>query len=505
MEIQTGGIETTEITETISSRGKGVLKRLRLRDLRGLILFLFCLLFVAGVDAQETPPKFLAGAATSNITPSLGTSINGNMNDIKAAHIHDELHVRCLALDDGKTRLAFAVVDNCLILREVFDESKRLVNEATGLPIDRMIMSATHTHSAGCLTGVFQSDPDPEYQKFVARRIADGIRRAINNLAPAKIGWGSVQVPDQVFNRRWTMKPGTIPPDPFGSTADKVKMNPSAGDENLIDPAGPTDPEVGFIAVRAIDGRPIALLANYSLHYVGGVGAGHISADYFGCFADRMKELIGPGSPDAPFVAMMTNGTSADINNIDFRKRPLPQQPYEQIRRTANRVAEEVNRAYAGVEFRPWVPLAVAQAEIELGVRLPSSEDVERAKSLLGANPPANLTTLETIYARETTLLAKFPPRVPLILQAIRIGDLGIATIPCEVFVEIGLEIKKKSPLKPAFTIELANGYNGYLPMPRHHDAGGYETWRARSSYLEKDASSKISAVVLRLLERVRQ
>ena len=56
------------------------------------------------------------------------------------------------------------------------------------------------------------------------------------------------------------------------------------------------------------------------------------------------------------------------------------------------------------------------------------------------------------------------------------------------MFVEIGLEIKKKSPLKPTFTIELANGYNGYLPTPEQHELGGYETWRARSSYLEVDA-----------------
>ena len=72
-----------------------------------------------------------------------------------------------------------------------------------------------------------------------------------------------------------------------------------------------------------------------------------------------------------------------------------------------------------------------------------------------------------------------------VVLQALRIGDLGICAIPCEVFVEIGLELRKKSPLKQTFTIELANGYNGYLPTPEQHKLGGYETWRARSSYLE--------------------
>ena len=88
-------------------------------------------------------------------------------------------------------------------------------------------------------------------------------------------------------------------------------------------------------------------------------------------------------------------------------------------------------------------------------------------------------------------------------LQAIRIGELGIAAIPCEVFAETGLAIKARSPLRPTFTIELANGYNGYLPTPEQHALGGYETWPARSSYLEVQAEPKIRSAVLGLLSKV--
>ncbi len=114
-------------------------------------------------------------------------------------------------------------------------------------------------------------------------------------------------------------------------------------------------------------------------------------------------------------------------------------------------------------------------------------------------------TRLREVYARETVLLAKYPPTVKAKLQALRVGDLGIVAVPCEVFVEIGLEIKKTSPLKPTFTIELANGYNGYLPTPEQHKLGGYETWRARSSYLEPDASTKIVATLRGLLRQVKR
>src|SRR5207244_3398918 len=138
---------------------------------------------------------------------------------------------------------------------------------------------------------------------------------------------------------------------------------------------------------------------------------------------------------------------------------------------------------------------------IELGVRLPSAKDVTLAQEILAAAKRPVLQSQREIYARETVLLAKYPARVKVVLQAIRIGQLGIVATPCETFVEIGLEIKRKSPLRPTFTIELANGYNGYLPTPEHHALGGYETWRARSSYLEANASLAVTRTLLDLLK----
>jgi hypothetical protein len=107
------------------------------------------------------------------------------------------------------------------------------------------------------------------------------------------------------------------------------------------------------------------------------------------------------------------------------------------------------------------------------------------------------------IYARETVLLAEYPATVKARIQAIRIGNLGLVSSPCETFTETGLAIKAGTPLKHSFTIELANGYNGYLPTPEQHEWGGYETWRARSSYLAVDAEPKIRAMQLKLLTEV--
>jgi hypothetical protein len=463
--------------------------------------------FSAAPATQAQPAsnrrQLRAGAATSNITPRLGTSINGYFNDRAATHVHDELHARCLVLDNGETRIVIAVCDSCMIPRTILDSAKRIVQEKSGLPASQILISATHTHTAPTATGAFLSEPDPRYLEFLTERIADGVLRAIHNLTPARIAWGSGQEPNDVFNRRWKMKPGTIAANPLGGTNDLVKMNPAMESPNLVEPAGPTDPEVAVLSIQTADGKPLALLANYSLHYIGTDSDNEISADYYGAFADRIQELLRADRQDPPFVAMLSNGTSGNINNINFRKKRAASAPYERVRTVADIIANEALRVSKDLKYSDWVPLRVEQRELALGVRRPDAAEVGRAEAIVAKAKGRPLRTSEEVYAHETMLMKDYPPEVSIILQGMRIGDLGIAAIPCEVFAETGLAIKKNSPLKQTFTIELANGCSGYLPTPEQHKLGGYETWRARTSFLEVEAEPKIREAVLELLGEV--
>lgn len=465
------------------------------------------LLLVSALTATASGKVFRAGAATSNITPWLGVEIEGNMHTHRAARIHDELHARCIVLDDGTNKLAILTADSCMILRETFDAAKERAHKFTGIPRENIIMAATHTHSAASAVGLFQSESDPKYREFLASRMADAVIRAFNNLEPARIGWAVGEEPNEVFNRRWKMKPGVKNINPFGGE-DAVRMNPGYANPDLLEPAGPTDPEVTVVSLQAIDGRPIAVLANYSLHYCGNVGAGTISADYFGAFCEKITDLLNARrmAPHPPFVALLSNGTSGDCNNINFREAYKKEPPFTQINRVADAVARVAYETMQGMRYHEWVPIKSAQEEITLGVRLPTKEEAARAgKELESAErmPDGQLRHRDDIYCRETVLMQHFSPQTNLLIQAHNIGGLGVVAIPCEVFVEIGLDIKKRSPLKPTFTISLANGYNGYLPTPEHHALGGYETWRARSSYLETNASPKIVETVMRLLQQM--
>ena len=436
---------------------------------------------------------FRAGAYAMDVTPKkLPVIVNGGMTERTATKVVDPLHARCLVLDDGRTQLAIAVVDSCMVPRRLLDKAKQQASEKTGIPIERMLISSTHTHTAPSVCAILGSGEEKVYGEYLATRIAEGIAEAHKRLAPARVGWAADRDPKNVFCRRYLMKPGTARTCQFtGHTNDQAQMNPGYLNPNSVKRLGPADDAVSVLSVQTADGQPLALLANYSTHYA---GSSPLSADYFAVFCQKIAEKIGAG---AGFVAMMSNGTSGDANCCDFDHE---RRKYDRFT-VGEDTAAAAFRAYQRIEYRDWAPLAMAERRLTLDVRMPAADEVAEAKAFIEANckgrKPKNVTE---VYAWETVHLSGMPPTRELRLQAIRIGDLGITAIPCEVYGSTGLNLKAKTPLKPTFNISLANGCEGYIPPPDQHPLGGYNTWRARSSCLEPDAEPRIVASLLELL-----
>jgi hypothetical protein len=471
------------------------------------LLATLCWLVVAQLhaQAQDKAPLFRAGAATSNITPPLGIEIVGGFVPYPATHIHDELHARCIVLDDGKTKIALVVCDLLGMHRSVSIEARRLIEKSVAIPSGNVMISCTHTHSAGSALGErgYQSDqPLNEYQLFVAQRIADGVKRANNLLRPAEMAYGSIAVPEHVFNRRWRMQAGTAPVNPFGKI-DLVKMNPPTASPHLIEPAGPIDPEVSYLAFRERTGRMIGIFAAYSLHYVGGVGDGHVSADYFGRFCESLQRLDATTDTDVPFVAALANGTSGDINNIDFRKARPRKLPYEQIRYVADDVARRVHASFGGLAWSSDPTLGARYRELDLAWRkVDDSLMAWIQETEAKGTDPSKPNDLSAIYAARCKRLSQASQETKAPVQVFRIGKVGIGTSPCETFAETGLEFKERDPFQHGFLVELAHGYYGYLPTPRHFELGGYETWPG-TNYLEPQASSKILSALLEMSQEL--
>lgn len=467
----------------------------------------FCLLaaivcMLAGMPMRaEAKACLLAGAAKVDITPELGVSLAGPISkNGPVAGVHDRLYARAVMLDDGTTRLAIVVSDACIIGADVYDAAKAIVHKEIGLATDRMLMSATHTHAAPRAIHIATGPLDDQYHEFLARQIAAAVIQAEKNLAPAKVGWGSFDKPEFVRCRRYLCESGSVGVNPFGESGERCKS--VAGTSSaVIKPAGPTDPQVSILSLRQADGKPLAVLANFSVHYCGGYKGAQVSADYFGHFAQALEAKLDAGEDHPPFIGIMSNGTSGNASAVERGGKKYA--AFEWMKLSGQILADEALRVVNEIGYQSDMTLAMQETELEFAVRRPDEERVAWAKAVL-ANPKGPHPHRWTrVYAQETMHLSKFPATTTTKIQAIRIGDLGIVGLACEVFAETGLAIKKQSPLAATFSIELSNGYSGYLPPPEQHEIGGYETWPARSSHLEVKAEPKIRAEAIRLLHEV--
>jgi len=442
------------------------------------------------------------GTAVIDITPTeFPLMPRGSFFPKPLEEVNDPLSVRCIVLQNGDTRIAMAVVDSCMVHREQLDPVKKAASEACGIPVENMMISATHTHSAPFPNGGRGTPPELAYEKKLAAGITEAIVSAAKNLHAAKVGYDSYELPDEVFNRRWFLQPDKMPLNPFGET-DLVKMNPGSNPKVLINPAAPTDPEISVLYLTDAKNKALSVFANYSLHYVGGT-SNKFSSDYYGEFARLMETRVGSSSEN--FVAMMSNGTSGDINNIDFLGKRPRREPFEQIRIVASKAADAAARAIRKIESPSAdATLDMRQRAITLKHRKPTGEQIERAKKIVAidAEGEKKLPRLAKPYAERTLSLAKYPPTTEVLIQTIRIGDLAICSLPFEVLVEIGLELKELSPAADTFCVSLANGGYGYLPTPGQHKFGGYETWLG-TNRVQKDASDILSAQLLEMLDEM--
>jgi len=432
-----------------------------------------------------------AGAATANISPVLGASLAGGMTDRKCTDVHDELLVRCAALESGSTRMLLATIDSCMVPRSILDKVRARIATENAIAPEFILMSSTHTHSAPPAMHLFQSMPDPKYIELLETRLADAARMAFARLRPARIGSAMGSEPSLVNNRRFYMRDGAIPADPFGKRADKVQMNPNLQSPDLLNPAGPIDPDHPVLAAIGHDGRLIWVYANYALHYAGYNPGTHASADYFGAWSRRIETAA-----NSDCVALLSNGCSGNINAIAYAARYPTRNDYAFIDRVAAVLAIETLRVLKTIDYTDTLSLKAKLEHIEIKTRRPVADEIREAVKRVGENPGNDYKDRADIYARETIFLSKYPAKIEVPVQTLILGSTAIATFPGETFVELGQIVKKASPHKITITVSIANDACGYIPTAEAFDLGGYETWRAKSAFVERDTAAKLTSAL---------
>jgi len=445
---------------------------------------------------------FKAGAAIVDVTPpTFPVLVNGGMLSRTADKVKTKLNARAIVLDDGQERLAILVVDSCMMPRPLLDDAKQLASQRTKVRAERILIAATHTHSAPSCLACLGTNADPNYVPFLREKLAQAVVAAEANLESARVGWAVGNAAEYTALRRWIRRPDRIAQDPFGNKTVRANMHAGRNWDDVTGESGPEDPDLSLISLQATDGRPIAVLANFSMHYFGDQA---LSADYFGLFSEGLKAHLAESSDKEhpPFVGMMSHGCSGDIWRRDYKKPISSGEEDHTIEGYTEELLKIALNAYDTIEYLEHADIAMAEARLHLQYRVPDQQRLEwahRVVEAMGDRQPKNTTE---VYAREQIVLHE-RQSTEIVVQALRIGDIALATTPTETYALTGLKLKLQSPLRKTMVLDLANGGDGYIPPPEQHLLGGYNTWAARSAGLEVQAEPKITEAILQLLEKV--
>jgi neutral ceramidase len=441
------------------------------------------------------------GSAEIDITPALGTVIGVDMLPGFVKDIHDPLYAKCLVVENARERLAIIVVDVCIMHTDYMDSIKQKINEATGIEPTSILLAANHNHASGDVVGLLGGFADLAYYKSLAHSICTVVIQATKNLQVCKVGYMSTPIPEYVVCRRYIMQEGFEAPNPVTGKMDQVKTN--AGEHNkskILGRASIPDTELCALAFKNEEGQIIGILANYGLHYAADWPVDTITADYFGAFAKHVNNILGYKT-----VSLMSNGASGDVNIWDFLEPDrLPKGDFEKSDLIGKELA---TKAIEGLSQSSFIKNTILESRFEiikLGLRSILPEDLKRAKEAYLSEEFSDLGSKEDfvqrIYNREQVLLEEYAEIQEMYLQVFNIVGIKIAALPGEFFAETGLKLKAE--MKNAyFSINLCNSYGGYIPPKHEFEKGGYETWRARSSFLEEDAEEKIRIRIAEMLK----
>ncbi len=426
-------------------------------------------------SADESAP-LEAGWAITDITPPLGFRLSGYFRERRATGIKDPLHAKALVLRQGEMQVALVFCDLVWVPHEISVRARRQSAARTGLSIDRISILATHTHTGPLYYGAMRdllhrqavdaSGTDPgepiDYVPFLIERIVAAVDQANNRLRPVGLKAAKLRQRPQIsFNRRYHMKDGS------------VRFNPGVGNPNIIRPAGPIDPYVDVLLFTdpGTD-RPLASLTVFALH-LDTTGGTEYSADYPYYLEKHLKAELGEA-----FVSFFASGTCGDINHIDVRARDGARRRAPELGRLLSRT---VLRAIA--QARPLDPsLKLAHTTLYARAQQYSDEQKQWAEETLPLIVTRKLPFLERVRAYKIADLARFPNgRIPLEIHAVRLSrETAAVTLPGEVFVELGLELKRRSPFPHTIVMELANGAPAYIPTRKAFREGSYEIVNSR-------------------------
>ena len=447
-----------------------------------------------------------AGFARVDVTPMLGISIVGYYKQRFAKGVLDPLQVNALALACGEEKVLLMCIDHCGIKQEIGLEYRQQISRVTGLPLDAIFLSATHTHTGPAIqndsthNASADNTLEMEYHQILYRKLADAAQMALDDLQPAKMGWGIGQAPGIAFVRRFRMKDGS------------VRTNPGVDNPQILAPLGDVDERVSVLRFdRAGDSLVFVHFANHP----DVVGGDLLSGDWPALTRQTVEKAL-DGTK-----CILFNGAQGDVNHVNvhptggwmngmFHDFDDVSRGYDHARYMGRVVAGGVLQAFDKVKYLEVDRLQFLHRPIRIAAQLPDPTELpeaHRIKDLHDAGRDHELPyegmLLTTVVAEacRKVRLEHGPAYFDMVLSGIAIGDVALVGFPGEPFTGVGRAVKATDGWQLTLPCCLTNGSQGYFPMQDAYDEGGYE---ARSSRYKAGTAELIIKEGKALLDTLR-
>jgi neutral ceramidase len=417
------------------------------------------------------------GVAEVDITPPVGFRMAGYFDERLSTGIHDPLHAKALVFKQGSQELALVFCDLVGLSLNVTTNARALASRQTGIAVSNIMICGTHSHTGPLFDdtrrfyfhqsalSTYGIDPQEvlDYPAFLIDHLVHVIAEAHGKLRPAQLSAGHAIQPGLAFNRRYWMRNG------------KVVFNPGLLNTNIVRPAGPTDPEVGIILAREPSGGlPFAGITSFAVHS-DTVGGTLFSADYEYFLEQTLRHAFGPA-----YISAFGLGTCGDINHIDVSTNSLLK-GFACAEHIGNTLGAAVIKASTGLHAISRPALAVRSATLAIPLQDVSPEQLAAARAMADKLGDPAIGFFAKVAAVKTLDLASRGPTVPMEVQVFRLdSQTALVCLPGEIFADLGLAIKRRSPFKNTLVLTVCNDRPSYVPTEKAFVEGSYEVSNAR-------------------------
>ena len=417
-----------------------------------------------------------AGFSRVNITPMLGIGMAGYQIRRNADGVLDELEINCLAVACCDTKAVLIAVDHCGIVKSVLNPMRQHICDVTGLPWEAVYIHAIHTHTAPFLNPNPTDPLEIEYAQTVTRKLADAAKMALDDLAPAKMGYGIGHAPNIAFVRRFRMKDGSI------------RTNPGVDNPDIVAPIGDVDERVNVLRFDREDGQSFALV-NFGNH-PDVVGGCKISADWPGFTRKTVEKVLDNTK------CIFFNGAQGDVNHVNvhptggylndmFMDFDDVARGYKHAEYLGRVVTAGVLQTWDKVKYVDVDSIRCTQKILEVPSNMPTpDDDMAEAHRIQQIHAEGRDEELPWVGMMRTTVVAKAcrlvrlekgPALFQMPLSGIAIGPVAMVGIPGEPFTGVGRGLKEAPDWAMVLPTCNTNAKEGYFPMLECYEEGGYE------------------------------